>query len=72
MDYGCGEGSVLSFLISPQNTTITKMAGIDIDLEVLQEAIERCMPLQTDFERQRKRPLEIDIYHGILYTCISV
>lgn len=65
MDYGCGEASVLSFLISPQNTTITKMAGIDIDVEVLQEAIDRCLPLQSDFRHKRQRPLDIDIYCGM-------
>ncbi|KAL7334256.1 hypothetical protein PS15p_203047 [Mucor circinelloides] len=64
IDYGCGEASVLSFLISATENKLTKIAGIDIDPVVLEEAVERCLPYSSDFEQLRPRPLEIDIYQG--------
>jgi ribosomal protein L11 methylase PrmA len=64
LDYGCGEAAVLSFLIPPNENKITKMAGIDIDPEVLQEAIERCEPWKVDYDQLRPDPLTIDIFQG--------
>ncbi|KAK4516642.1 uncharacterized protein ATC70_011619 [Mucor velutinosus] len=64
IDYGCGEAAVLSFLISATENKLTKIAGIDIDPKVLQEAVERCLPYKSDFEQLRPRPLVIDIYQG--------
>ncbi|KAL9546958.1 hypothetical protein MBANPS3_006415 [Mucor bainieri] len=62
--YGCGEAAVLSFLISATENKLTRMAGIDIDPDVLEEAVERCLPFKSDFDQLRPRPLEIDIYQG--------
>lgn len=64
IDYGCGEASVLSFLISATENKLVKIAGIDIDPEVLEEAVERCLPYKSDFELLRPRPLVIDIFRG--------
>lgn len=64
IDYGCGEAAVLSFLISATENNLNKIAGIDIDPEVLEEAVERCLPYKSDFEQLRPRPLVIDIYQG--------
>ncbi|KAI9487545.1 MAG: hypothetical protein EXX96DRAFT_553715 [Benjaminiella poitrasii] len=64
LDYGCGEAAVLSFMIPPFENKIIKMAGIDIDENVLVEAIERCTPWKTDFEQLRPYPLSIDIFQG--------
>ncbi|KAI9488842.1 hypothetical protein BDB00DRAFT_791547 [Zychaea mexicana] len=66
LDYGCGEASVLSFLISPTNdpVQITKLAGIDINPDVLQEAVQACQPWPDDYTHLRENPLIIDIYQG--------
>jgi 2-polyprenyl-3-methyl-5-hydroxy-6-metoxy-1,4-benzoquinol methylase len=40
------------------------MAGIDICQEVLDQAIEQCIPWSTDFDQLRDDPLVIDIYKG--------
>lgn len=64
IDYGCGEAAVLSFLISATENKLTKIAGIDIDPQVLKEAVERCLPYKSDFEQLRSRPLLIDIFQG--------
>ncbi|KAG1048638.1 hypothetical protein G6F43_008987 [Rhizopus delemar] len=65
LDYGCGEASVLSFLIpSSESDGIKKMAGIDICSQVLEEAIEACLPWPSDYKQKRIHPLEIDIYKG--------
>lgn len=57
---------MLSFLIPPSDGAVqfTKLAGIDICLEVLQEAVERCKPWDMDYKNPRESPLQIDIYHG--------
>ncbi|KAI8140450.1 hypothetical protein BJV82DRAFT_218469 [Fennellomyces sp. T-0311] len=66
VDYGCGEGSVLSFLIpsSDDAVPITKLAGIDICPEVLDEAVECCRPWKDDYEKLREHPLTVDIFEG--------
>ncbi|KAI8646399.1 hypothetical protein BD408DRAFT_359697 [Parasitella parasitica] len=64
LDYGCGEASVLAFLISPTENKLTKIAGIDIDHEALKEAVDRCLPYKSDFQHLRLRPLVIDIFQG--------
>ncbi|KAI9250283.1 hypothetical protein BY458DRAFT_524926 [Sporodiniella umbellata] len=64
LDYGCGEASVLSFLISSNEAHIKKMAGIDICEEALEEAAEACRPWASDYTQQRASPLEITIYKG--------
>ncbi|KAI8883907.1 S-adenosyl-L-methionine-dependent methyltransferase [Backusella circina FSU 941] len=64
LDYGCGEASVLSFLIPPSDPPILHITGIDLDKDVLQEAIENCVPWECDYRWKRTHPLNIDIYHG--------
>ncbi|KAI8391592.1 uncharacterized protein BYT42DRAFT_610802 [Radiomyces spectabilis] len=66
LDYGCGEGSVLAFLIPNvhDDVHITKLAGLDLDADVLQETIARCEPWDSDYRDLRETPLQIDIYQG--------
>ncbi|KAJ8662484.1 hypothetical protein O0I10_001444 [Lichtheimia ornata] len=63
LDYGCGEGSVLSFLIPP-TLNITRLAGLDICMDSLKEAVERCQPWPADYSQLREYPLTIDVYQG--------
>ncbi|KAF7723524.1 Small RNA 2'-O-methyltransferase [Apophysomyces ossiformis] len=66
LDYGCGEASVLSFLIPPSMDDVhfTKLAGLDIEKEVLEAAITACQPWETDYSQLREKPLTIDIFQG--------
>ncbi|KAL0094700.1 hypothetical protein F4703DRAFT_1820172 [Phycomyces blakesleeanus] len=68
LDFGCGEASVLAFLIpsppSSDDTPFTKLAGIDIDQECVEEAVRRCQPWSSDHTELRENPLTIDIFHG--------
>ncbi|KAI8097281.1 uncharacterized protein BX664DRAFT_326012 [Halteromyces radiatus] len=68
LDYGCGEGSVLSFLIPPSaydDIHFTHLIGLDIDRNLLeQETIAACQPWPSDYEYLRETPLTVDIYHG--------
>ncbi|CAO3651996.1 unnamed protein product [Cunninghamella blakesleeana] len=68
IDYGCGEGSILSYLIPTSVTddiNFTHLIGLDIDKELLmEETISHCEPWQTDYQQLRETPLIIDIYHG--------
>ncbi|CAJ0883726.1 12229_t:CDS:2 [Entrophospora sp. SA101] len=64
-DFGCGEGSLLSFLVQPDDETpITRLAGLDIDENILDAAIENCLPWEQDIEFLRITPLTIDLYRG--------
>ncbi|KAI8338351.1 hypothetical protein BC941DRAFT_469470 [Chlamydoabsidia padenii] len=68
LDYGCGEGNVLSFLIPPSATDdihFTHLMGIDIDRQLLeQETLAACQPWASDYEHLRETPLTVDIYCG--------
>lgn len=55
----------MSYLIPDNDTSIVKMAGIDVCDESLLEAVDRCTPWQTDYEQLRNNPLVIDIYKGL-------
>ncbi|KAG0174450.1 Small RNA 2'-O-methyltransferase [Apophysomyces sp. BC1034] len=66
LDYGCGEASVLAFLIPPSTDDVhfIKLAGLDIEKDVLEEAIAACQPWDTDYSHLREKPLMIDIFQG--------
>ncbi|ORX55164.1 hypothetical protein DM01DRAFT_1335464 [Hesseltinella vesiculosa] len=67
MDYGCGECSVTSFLISPgtdDDHHFDHLVGIDIDPNVLEEAKTACQPWPTDYTQLRDWPLTVDLYQG--------
>lgn len=65
MDFGCGEGSLLSFLIQPfEESPITRLAGVDINREIAEQAVENCRPWDHDVEFLRLTPLTVDIYQG--------
>ncbi|RIB16067.1 hypothetical protein C2G38_2247260 [Gigaspora rosea] len=65
-DFGCGEGSLLSFLVQPweKPPPITRLAGVDICYETLKYTVENCRPRKEDFDNLRLTPLTIDIYQG--------
>ncbi|ORZ00793.1 hypothetical protein BCR43DRAFT_485797 [Syncephalastrum racemosum] len=67
LDYGCGEANVLAYLIPPSADdvpSITRLAGLDIDTEPLQEAMQRCRPWENDYRELRVHPLTVDLYQG--------
>ncbi|CAO3595236.1 unnamed protein product [Absidia cylindrospora] len=68
LDYGCGEGSVLSFMIPSSATDdihFTHLIGLDIDRDLLeQETLAACQPWPSDYEQLREAPLTVDIYCG--------
>ena len=65
MDFGCGEGSLLSFLVqSFEESPITRLAGVDISREAVEQAVKTCRPWDYDREFLRLTPLTIDIYQG--------
>ncbi|KAI0219037.1 hypothetical protein L0F63_002638 [Massospora cicadina] len=65
IDYGCGEGSVISFLITCQDEPpITKLAGLDISSEALSQCKERCQPWPSDFQNLRERPIRVELFQG--------
>ncbi|KAJ1984726.1 hypothetical protein H4R34_000488 [Dimargaris verticillata] len=67
LDLGCGEGSLLSFLISPHpDVVISHLYGMDIDREALGLARANCDVTDTDYRDLRPLPLTIDLYHGSL------
>ncbi|CAG8644239.1 5251_t:CDS:2, partial [Ambispora gerdemannii] len=65
LDFGCGEGAFISFLVpSSEEKPIIRLAGLDINLEILQNTLEACRPWEQDYEFLRLSPLTIDIYQG--------
>ncbi|CAG8609202.1 6603_t:CDS:2 [Cetraspora pellucida] len=65
VDFGCGEGSLLSFLVQPwEKSPITHLAGVDISQETLKNTVDNCRPRKEDFDNLRLTPLTIDIYQG--------
>jgi hypothetical protein len=69
LDFGCGEGTLLSFLIQPfEESPITRLAGVDISREAIEQAKEICYPWDYDREFLRLTPLTIDIYQGATYN----
>src|SRR5438874_5771238 len=58
-------GALLSFLIEPcEEAPITRLAGVDINYEILQETQKSCRPWSYDHEFLRSTPLTIDLYQG--------
>ncbi|KAI9300734.1 hypothetical protein BJ944DRAFT_272546 [Cunninghamella echinulata] len=68
IDYGCGEGSVMSYLIPTSVTddiNFTHLIGLDLDKTLLiEQTIPHCEPWPVDYHQLRETPLTIDIYHG--------
>ncbi|OZJ03193.1 hypothetical protein BZG36_03318 [Bifiguratus adelaidae] len=73
IDYGCGEGNLIAFLIPEggefdEVPAITRLAGVDLSLDALREAHDRCQPWQGDRDMLRVYPLTVDLYHGSVLT----
>ncbi|CAG8489058.1 19205_t:CDS:2 [Rhizophagus irregularis] len=52
VDFGCGEGSLLSFLIQPfEESPITRLAGVDINREIAEQAVENCRSIDIADKR---------------------
>ncbi|KAJ3188915.1 Small RNA 2'-O-methyltransferase [Gaertneriomyces sp. JEL0708] len=56
LDLGCGEGSLISILLN--NAQFTKLHGVDVDSEALEDAQRNCAP--TDYDRQYLRENEVE------------
>ncbi|KAI8074969.1 hypothetical protein BC940DRAFT_287091 [Gongronella butleri] len=72
VDYGCGEASVLSYLIPPSienGCPFEHLIGLDIDELVLREAKVACQPWPADYTHLREAPLAIDLYQGSVDQC---
>jgi hypothetical protein len=66
LDYGCGDGALLSVLTSPVGCvdSIERLAGLDICSETLDKCAKACEPWKMDFENLREKPLDIQLYKG--------
>lgn len=65
MDYGCGEGALLSVLTQASCVdSITQLIGLDLSNTALSLCTKACEPWQVDYDNLRESPLEINLYHG--------
>ncbi|KAF9084374.1 Small RNA 2'-O-methyltransferase [Mortierella sp. GBA35] len=67
IDFGCGEGALLSLLIweTTGDYPITRLAGVELREERLQLAAEACQPQDFELESNlRVNPLTIDLFQG--------
>ncbi|KAF8938575.1 hypothetical protein EDD21DRAFT_363058 [Dissophora ornata] len=67
IDFGCGEGALLSFLVweSTNEWPITRLAGVDMDGERLELATDTCQPQEFELgPNLRVNKLSIDIFQG--------
>ncbi|RUS16635.1 hypothetical protein BC937DRAFT_90974 [Endogone sp. FLAS-F59071] len=66
IDFGCGEGNILSFLIpvTDDEAVITRLVGVDVSHDALKLAAMQCRPWEQDYKKLREAPLSIDIYQG--------
>ncbi|KAJ2182136.1 hypothetical protein GGF45_001070 [Coemansia sp. RSA 551] len=67
LEVGCGEGNVLSFLVSQSPNDehpITRLCGIDINNAALDLAYERLQPNDDDKRDLRVDPLSVQLFHG--------
>ncbi|KAG0315840.1 Small RNA 2'-O-methyltransferase, partial [Dissophora globulifera] len=67
IDFGCGEGALLSFLVweTLGEFPITRIAGVDMDASRLEIAAETSQPQHFELgPNLRVHELSIEIYHG--------
>ncbi len=64
MDLGCGEGSLLGFLVG--ESFITNLVGVDLLKDRLLAATESLKPSLLDHKFLRERPLHIHLLQGDL------
>ncbi|KAG0195889.1 hypothetical protein BGX33_002393, partial [Mortierella sp. NVP41] len=67
IDFGCGEGALLSLLIweTTGDYPMTHLAGVELREERLQLAAEACQPQDFELESNlRVNPLTIDLFQG--------
>ncbi|KAI8822885.1 uncharacterized protein EV422DRAFT_585389, partial [Fimicolochytrium jonesii] len=62
LDMGCGEGSLLEILLN--EPAFTRLAGVDVDENVLEVATYNCAPTDYDRTYLRELPVEFDLYRG--------
>ncbi|KAL1916023.1 uncharacterized protein VTP21DRAFT_6027 [Calcarisporiella thermophila] len=77
MDLGCGEGSLLDYLLSVRwdiqdlgvprpRVPMTRLVGVDVSSEALNLSTERCSPDDEDRLYPRWNPLSVELYQGSL------
>ncbi|KAJ1730624.1 hypothetical protein LPJ72_004383 [Coemansia sp. Benny D160-2] len=70
LEVGCGEGNILSFLVSEAATAsdgrapITRLYGVDVRKDSLDAARDRLVPDVHDYREARSVGLCIELYHG--------
>ncbi len=64
LDLGCGEGSLLQVLLN--ECRFQKIAGVDVDKDILSFAVNNCLPREMDYRYLRELPVSIDLFHGSL------
>ena len=70
LDLGCGEGSLLNFLVG--DTEIERLVGVDLLEDRLKMAVHTLTPTEMDRLFERERPLSIDLYQGSICEPSSV
>ncbi|KAJ3297313.1 Small RNA 2'-O-methyltransferase [Borealophlyctis nickersoniae] len=62
LDLGCGEGALLEILLN--DTTFTRVAGVDVDEDAIQLAEQNCQPNDHDRRFLRETPVECKLFQG--------
>ncbi|KAI8852503.1 hypothetical protein BC829DRAFT_384560 [Chytridium lagenaria] len=62
VDFGCGEGALLEFLLN--DTSYSKLAGVDRNPERIKLATVNCQPTVYDKTYLRELPITLDLYVG--------
>ncbi|KAJ2996809.1 Small RNA 2'-O-methyltransferase [Globomyces sp. JEL0801] len=67
IDAGCGEGSLLEILLN--DTQYRRLAGLEVNKNVLRRCYDICKPNSLDFQHLRELPVTLELYQGsIKYT----
>jgi hypothetical protein len=68
LDYGCGEGALLSVLTQASCVdSIIQLIGLDQSSTALALCAKACEPWQEDYDNLREKPLNIYLYQGEPY-----
>lgn len=62
LDFGCGEGKLLTFLRTSPAYSVLK--GVDVDLPTVRKAVVQLQPLLMDHLQPRVRPMRVELCHG--------
>ncbi|KAJ3045841.1 Small RNA 2'-O-methyltransferase [Rhizophlyctis rosea] len=62
LDFGCGQGALLEILLN--DTSFSRLAGVDIDPACVESTAMACQPNEYDKRFLRELPVECSIYQG--------